>query len=152
FVAYCVALAAALWLAGGIISDWQILMLGPPGTPIEQETISYWLPFLITSGLVWLQALAWTPVASGWMRICAIFAALLAHVGAFIAYLTGVVTPNELVVASVLQIPIAFLVATRGVARDRRGVAHDGAGWRTGTHDKSSARIAKAAQRRPLRS
>jgi hypothetical protein len=147
FITYCVALTAAMWLAGGIISGWRILMLAPPGTPIEAETISYWLPFLITSGLVWFQVLAWTPVAFGWIRICAFFAATLAHFFAVFLCAVGTVTPNQVVIASLLQIPLAFVIATRSVARARWDVSHDDARGRSARNDKSAAR----AERRPLR-
>jgi hypothetical protein len=151
FIVYCVALAAVLWLLGGFISDWLILRLGPPGTPKAVDTISYWLPFLVTSGLVWFQALAWTPVRFGWLRISAFLFAVLAHFVAVLLCVARVVTPNEMIVASLLQIPLAFLVATRGVARDRRGVTHDHASKRVVATDKSEGRIARAAARRPLR-
>jgi hypothetical protein len=150
FIVYCVALAAALWLLGGFISDWLILRLGPPGTPRAVDPISYWLPFLVTSGLVWFQALAWTPVRYGWLRITGFVFAVLAHFIVVLLYAGRVVTPNEVIVASLLQIPLAFLVATRGVARDRRGVTHDHASKRAVATDKSEARVVRAAARRPL--
>lgn len=127
FITYSILLATAMWLAGGLISDWRILMLAPPGTPIEAERIAYWLPFLVTSGLVWLQALAWTPVTAGWKRVCAILAATLAHFFVVVLYAGGAVTANQVVVGSLLQIPLALLVAIRGVGRDRRGASYDNA-------------------------
>ena len=151
FITYCVALTAAMWLAGGLISDWRILMLAPPGTPIEADTVSYWLPFLITSGLVWFQVLAWTPVTSGWIRICALIVAILAHFFAVFLCAVGTVTPNEVVVVSALQIPLAFLMATRAVARDRWGVSHDDARRRAAGSEPSATREAKAARHHPLR-
>jgi len=151
FITYCVALTGAMWLAGGIISGWRILMLAPPGTPPEAETISYWLPFLITSGLVWFQVLAWTPVSSGWIRICALIAAIVAHFFTVFLCAVGSVTPNQVVVVSTLQIPLAFLMATRAVSRDRWGVSHDNARGRAVGRDPSAPDDARAAKRHPLR-
>jgi hypothetical protein len=150
FITYTIVLTTAMWLAGGVISSWRILMLGPPGTPIEAERIAYWLPFLVTSGLVWFQALAWTPVTAGWKRVCAILAATLAHFIVVVLYAGGALSANQVVVGSVLQIPLVFLVASRGVARDRRGASQDGT--RTGAAGDTSLakREAKAAARRPL--
>lgn len=152
FITYCVALTAALWLVGGILSHWRILKLGPPGTPAEAERISYWLPFLITSGLVWFQALAWTPARAGWTRVCAFLVVTLAHFVVVFLCAVGSVTPNQVVVLSLLQIPLAFLVAMLGVARDRSGFAQDEVLRRPGVDDKSEARLAKASKHRPLRS
>jgi hypothetical protein len=149
FIVYSVALAAGMWLLGVIVSNWRVLMLGPPGTPIEAETISYWVPFLTTSGLVWFQAIIWTPVTSGWKRIVALLAVLLAHCAVVFLYVVGGTTQAAVIAASVVQIPFAFFVAVRGVAQDRSGIPDP--------HAISSALAgadegaAKAAQRRPLR-
>lgn len=122
FIVYSVVLAAVMWLLGAIISNWQVLMLGPPGTPIEAETISYWMPFLATSGLVWLQAIIWTPVTAGWKRIVALLAVLLTHCAVLILYVAGGTTQAAVIAASIVQIPFAFFVAVRGVAQDRRSL------------------------------
>jgi hypothetical protein len=121
FIVYSVALAAGMWLLGVIVSNWRVLMLGPPGTPIEAETISYWVPFLTTSGLVWFQAIIWTPVTSGWKRVVALLAVLLAHCAVVFLYIVGGTTQGAVIAASIVQIPFAFFVAVRGVAQDRRG-------------------------------
>ncbi len=125
FIAYGVGTAALLWLAGSLISERRILMFGPPGTPISAETFAYWIPCLATSFFVWIQALAWTPFRFPWLRITALCAALLVHILVGILDTVSILTQVEVIAASLLQIPIAFLVATRGVARDRSGVVSD---------------------------
>lgn len=122
FIAYGVGTAALLWLLGALISERRILMFGPPGTPISAETFAYWVPCLATSFLVWIQALTWTPFRSSWLRITLFCAALLAHILVGLLHTVSLMTQAEVIAASLLQIPLAFLVATRGVARDRSGV------------------------------
>lgn len=157
FITYCVALTAVMWLAGAIISDWRVLMLGPPGTPIEAETIAYWAPFLATSCLVWFQAIIWTPVTSGWKRICALLAIILAHCAVLFLYAAGATTQAAIIIASLVQLPIAFLAAARGVAQDRSGIPDPDdvssykAHARTRALPSAAKGVAKAAQRRALR-
>src|SRR5262249_41065401 len=54
-------------------------------------------------------------------RFCLLLGMILAYTAALFLYILSVVTQAELIAASLLQIPIAFLVATRGIARDRSG-------------------------------
>ena len=123
FITYSVATAAVLWLLGTLITDRRILMFGVPGTPIEAETIAYWLPCLATGFLAWIQAIIWTPFRLRWLRFAAIFAILLAHLAVAVLYAMTVITQAEVIAIGVLQIPLALFFATRGVARDRSGEA-----------------------------
>jgi hypothetical protein len=153
FVVYAVASTAALWTAGFLISDARVLMFGPPGTPIEAEKLAYWVPCMSTSLLVWFQALVWTPVPRGWMRVWLIVGVLLAHTIVMVMLLGGTLTQPQVVTGSLLQIPLAFLVAARGVKRDRSGVARAAATTLTagGPDERAAKRYAKAAKSRSLR-
>ena len=121
FIVYAIGTAAVLWLLGTLISDRRILMFGPPGTPIGAETIAYWAPFWATSLVCWLQALIWRPFPKRWLKFVALFGIIIAYTTAVFLYAIGVVTQAEVIAASLVQIPLAFLVATRGVALARRG-------------------------------
>src|SRR5262245_44632402 len=108
FLTYSTLLAVVLWVVGAFITDGRILMLSPPGTPPEAETIAYWIPFIATSLCAWLQAVVWTPFAQTWQRVAVLIGVLLAHAFVMYLYAEGVVTQAEIIVGSVLQIPLTI--------------------------------------------
>ncbi len=120
FIIYCVALTALMWLAGAIISDSASPHARAAGHADRggDDRILGSLPGpRAASSGSW--QLIWTPVTSGWKRICALLAIILAHCAVLFLYAVGATTQTAIIVASIVQLPIAFLVAVRGVAQDR---------------------------------
>jgi hypothetical protein len=136
---YGIGLLVALWLA------MTVLIWVPAGADVQW----YVLPLLIVS-LVWFQAVCWAVPGSPLTKIialCVIFPALkmalemLALWSAGLGYMptgnpTTLVGREALIMGRVLTltifcavfIPLAYVVAAWGVARDRRG-AYQGRAW-----------------------
>lgn len=135
------AAAVLLWLA------WDGLVLRPCGV----ETPRWWA-VMLAAAVATSQALVWLPFGLPWLRLVVMVAVLIAFVRApavlalFGDPLTDPATALTVVAAAL--IPTAFLLATLGVARARRG---DSLGW-TWTVPAVRRSAEPARERRPFAS
>ncbi|MEJ1962350.1 MAG: hypothetical protein WDO56_12730 [Gammaproteobacteria bacterium] len=121
FVVYAVLLAALLWGLASIITDGEVLRFGPPGTPLGAGPLLLWIPFLAASLLAWTQAICWTPCRRRWNRMWVLLAAVSAHAAVIVLYAQETLSGNAVLALSLIQLPLAYAAAVRGVAMDRRG-------------------------------
>jgi len=111
------AVAVLLWLA------WAFLVLRPSGVETPP-----WAPIMLAAGIAVSQALVWLPFGVPWLRLAVMIAtllilvrapALLALVGE--RYAEPDTQDRILSVFAAALLPVAFLIAHRGVDRARRG-------------------------------
>lgn len=132
-MAYGGATIAALWLAVALVG------FAPSGAPVPL----LW-PALFGAALVaWMQALAWTPYPLPGLRIV-IAVILLTLIDVVVLIAIELHVPNATMAALMApQVPLAYLVARRGVDRARCGDTPD---WRG-----AFSRLARAAETLPGR-
>jgi hypothetical protein len=130
FMVYTVGLYALLWIAGIAISDGRVLVLGPLDAPAEFQRTDAWEPFLPLAELVWIQALIWTPFRRRWARIAIMIGLVAAYLAALIFAIRSGVSDAVIIAGSLAQVPLAYAVAIRGIARARYGAAWQGAATR----------------------
>lgn len=113
FMLYALGLSAIMWVFSIVILDGQLIAIG---------TERGWLPVFSMSFIAWQQALAWTPVPNRITRVPQGIAPLVAYVVVLVAALNGTLSAGVVVALSLLQFPLAYAVAVRGVARARCGL------------------------------
>jgi hypothetical protein len=126
FMAYSAGLAATLWALGSLVSDGRALRFGPPGTPVEAQTLSLWIPFVCTSLIAWIQSISWTPFSRRWHRVWALLAALVGHAVVVTLTATATLSHGVAITLSLVQFPLAYVVAAHGVAKERNGETRRG--------------------------
>ena len=143
FMAYSAGFAAVLWALGSLVSDGEALRFSAPGTPVEAQSLSWWIPFVCTSLIAWIQSISWTPFSRRWHRVWALLAAVVGHAVVVALTATATLSHGAAVTLSLVQFPLAYLMAAHGVAKERSGEVS--LGWRD-----RNARAATATPR-PLR-
>ena len=134
------SLAAALWVVMAIFmriagAEYRLPLL--------------WPALLCGVYVAWMQALTWMPYGLPGMRVIAAVLWLFI-VDAIVIVAFNQRVPDALMVAIVApQLPIAYLVAWRGVARARRGVVPD---WSRALRAPASALAGLFHRRRGFRS
>jgi hypothetical protein len=110
FMLYAVLIAATQWLLAAVISR----DLGPIVNQL-------WLPALGTSLIAWIQALVWTPVRHRWVRGAQLLTTLLLYIGVLVLSLNGNISAGVTIALSLIQLPLAYATAVRGVSKARHG-------------------------------
>ena len=123
FMTYAVLLAAACWALGTLVTDGRVMTYGPPDSPADWEHIAVWVPFVCASLVAWIQAISWSPFPTRWLRVCALLAAAASHAVAIVLTAIGTLSHGAAIVLSLVQFPLAYVVAVWGVARDRAGAS-----------------------------
>jgi hypothetical protein len=132
FVSYAVLFAAVQWTLALLVLDRGLRL----------TTTRLWVPFLAMSFVVWMQALMWTPARHRVVRSLQLVALLSVYIFVFVNALEGTFSSEAVIALSVVQLPIACVVAVRGVARSRRGDPSEIAG-----RDRNDSAISTSAAR-----
>ncbi len=112
FMLYAALFAAAQWGATELFEHGRLLAF---------LSGKLWIPPLGVSFVLWMQALLWTPVAGRLVRAMQLLALLCAYVFVFVEATRAAFSPELTVTLSIAQLPLAYVVAVRGVAKCRRG-------------------------------
>jgi len=123
FMVGALLLAALLWAAGFAVAHGNVLM-GPGPVRPELRGVSTGVesvPFLLASGVAWLQALIWMSFRGRRTRVWFLLAITLAHFTLLVVTVAHTVSTLAAIATCVLSIGIAFGVASWGVGRARRG-------------------------------
>jgi len=113
FMLYALVLSAIMWALSLAILDGKLIAIG---------TERSWLPIFSMSFMTLQQALAWTPVTNRIARLPQGIAPIVAYVVVLVAALNGTISAGAVVALSLMQFPLAYAVAVRGVARARCGL------------------------------
>ena len=123
FMLGAVLIATALWAAGFAIAHGNLLT-GPGPVPAALQRTSTGLetvPFLLISGVAWVQALTWMSYSRRRTRVWNLLAAVIAHFTLLVLVTAHTVSTLAGIVTCVLSVAIAFGFATWGIGRARRG-------------------------------
>ncbi len=113
--------STAFWLVAIGLSS-AAAATGPPAA----ATWQYWkgqllLPALALSLIAWVQALMWISFRRRMIRAWMLIVVLVVHLALYVLVASSRVPPGPILFLAVLQLPVAYAVAVRGVIRARRG-------------------------------
>jgi hypothetical protein len=123
FMMGAVLVAAALWAAGFAITDGRLLT-GPAEVPPHLRGASTGVdtvPFLLASGVAWIQAFIWMSFSRRGIRVWILVAMVVAHFVLLVLMAGHTLSVRATSLICVASLAIAGGVGTWGVARARRG-------------------------------
>jgi hypothetical protein len=119
--AHHLVLPFMLYAALAQVVLWTLAALITHGRPLDFTIARLWLPFLATSFVAWMQALLWASVRHRFVRAMQLLAFLALYIFALVESMDGALSSELTIALSIAQLPIAFAVAVKGVARSRCG-------------------------------
>lgn len=123
FLAGAVLVALLLWSAGFAITDGRLLV-GPQGIPPHRKGVSTGVevvPFLLMSGIAWVQALVWMSFSRRGTRVWNLLAMVVTHLTVLILVSGHTISTPTGIATCVGSLFMAAGVAIWGIGRARRG-------------------------------
>lgn len=123
FMGGALLIAALLWWAGFAITDGHLFMSSRDrsGAPVPSASGLSAVPFLLASGVAWVQVLAWMSFSRRRTRTWNLLAGVIAHFTLVVLIAGSTVSTVAAIAICVLSVGVAFQVAIWGIARARCG-------------------------------